>query len=455
MNPAAGEMDRPGRVHLVSLGCPKNWVDSEVMLGYLTRAGYVPFPEPSEADLIVVNTCAFIREAKEEALETILELAQWKGEGSCRRLVVVGCLPQRYGEELLDLLPEVDLFLGTGEIPRIVDRLRALEQGSDRACHLLPATYLFGEVDPRVRATPGGTAYVRIAEGCSNRCAYCAVPDIRGSLRSRTVESVVREVNRLAAEGVVEVNLIAQDTTAFGLDRGRESELPDLVATLDRVNGVEWIRLLYAHPAHLTEEMVRVMAQATHLCPYLDLPIQHIAPRILRAMNRRVGPEEIRDRVRMLREYIPGLHLRTSLIVGFPGETEEEFRELLDFVREVRFEWMGAFVYSREEGTPAADMKPPVKKAVARRRLRSLMEAQRGITRDAMERWVGHVVPVLVEREIEDSPGHAMGRAAFQAPEIDGVVFLRGRGISPGRIQPVRITGARDYDLEGEAVSSG
>jgi ribosomal protein S12 methylthiotransferase len=269
------------------------------------------------------------------------------------------------------------------------------------------------------------------------------------------VESVVQEADRLAEAGIRELILVAQDTTAFGMERDSGGELPVLIRALDRVDGVEWIRIMYAHPARVTEELARAMAEARHVCAYLDLPIQHIAPRILKAMNRRVLPSEIRAGIRILRAREPAIHLRTSLIVGFPGETEEEFQELLDFVRETRFEWLGVFAYSREEGTAAADMKPPVKKAVARRRLRGLMEAQRSITREAMEKWVGRVVPVLVEKEIEDSPGHAMGRAAFQAPEIDGVVFLRGQGVRMGEIHPVQILDVRDYDLVGDLLPSG
>lgn len=439
------------RVHFVSLGCPKNWVDSEVMLGYLNRCGYHPVPCPDEADLIVVNTCAFIQEAKEEALETIMEMARWKEIGPCRWLVVTGCLPQRYGGELVELLPEVDLMLGPGEIPRIVERLRGMEAGGTRACHRAAPSYLYDSADPRILALPGPTAYVKIAEGCSNHCAYCAVHMIRGELRSRTVGSIIREVHELARQGVKEVILVAQDTTAFGLDRSAAGELPFLLRELDQVDGIAWIRLMYAHPARVTDELIRVLAEAKHICHYLDLPIQHIDAQILRRMKRSTGPESIRRVIRNLRETVPEIQLRTSVIVGFPGETDGAFGELLDFVRETRFEWLGAFAYSREEETPAASLEPAVPAAVARRRLRLLMDAQRSITRESLERWVDTDLPVLVEGG-GDSQRTAWGRTPFQAPEIDGVVHVFGEGIVPGLIQRVRITEVRDYDLVGEVL---
>lgn len=434
------------RVHLVSLGCPKNLIDSEILLGGLLREGYSPVSSPEQADLILVNTCAFIQEAKEEAVETILELASFKHRGRCRHLVVVGCLPQRYGEELLELMPEVDLFLGSGEIPRVVAHLKALGSGGGRACHLTRADYLLDDQALGIRPAVGPTAYVRVAEGCSNRCAYCAVPLIRGPLRSRPMDSVIHEVKWLVEKGAQEVVLVAQDTSAFGLDRKGRSELPELIEALDQVEGLRWLRLMYVHPARVDERLVKVIAGASKLCPYLDLPVQHIAPRILDEMNRKVGPREIRERISMIRKAMPGVQLRTSIIVGFPGETEQEFRELLAFMEEVRFEWLGAFLYSREEGTPAALLPNQVPRKVARRRLRELMELQRSITRDALERWVGRDIPVLVESV--GSRG-MVGRAAFQAPDIDGIVRIRKGRALVGSFPMVRVTGVRGYDLEG------
>lgn len=451
MSLAVDRMVRRGKVHLVSLGCPKNLVDSEIILGHLQRAGYSPVARPEEAEVIVVNTCAFIREAKEESIETILSLANWKVDGPCQALVVAGCLPQRYGDELLELLPEVDLFLGTGEVAVFAGRLKAFEEDRLRACHRQEGSYLPDARDPRLRATSLPMAYVKIAEGCSNRCSYCVVPSIRGPLRSRTTGSVAEEVRGLAEQGVKEVILVAQDTTAFGLDRSSRSELPELLLALDEVEGLEWIRLMYAHPGRVTRRLVETMAQMKKVCPYLDLPIQHIAPEILRRMNRGPGPRGIRERIRWLREAIPGIHLRTTFIVGFPGETEGDFQDLLEFVRETRFEWMGAFPYSREEGTAADALGRGVSKRTVKRRLHELMSLQRGITEELMRKWVGRSVRVLVERGPDGVRGEAMGRGPFQAPEIDGVVRIRGQGVQPGSLQVVRITGVDGYDLIGIA----
>jgi ribosomal protein S12 methylthiotransferase len=438
------------RFHMVSLGCPKNWIDSELAVGRLLEEGYISVPSPGEADLILVNTCAFIQGAKEEAIETILELAAWKERGRCRHLVVMGCLPQRYGDELLQLMPEVDLFLGSGEIPRLVEHLRSVEAGDGRFCHLSRAPYLLEDQGPFTRLVTGPSAYLRIAEGCSNRCSYCAVPMIRGPLRSRSIEAVVREAELLAGMGVKEVILVAQDTTAFGVERAGTSQLPELIKALDQVEGLRWIRLMYVHPAGVDERLVDSLRGARRLCPYLDLPVQHIAPRILREMNRRVGPQEIRGCIDMLREAIPGIHLRTSIIVGFPGESEDEFRELMDFLSETRFEWLGAFLYSREEGTAASKFPAQVPKKVARRRLAQLLRLQKQITTEHLGRWVGRETTVLVEKQ---GRGCLLGRSSFQAPEIDGVVRIK-KGKAPlGSFAGVHITAVRGYDLEGVLLS--
>jgi ribosomal protein S12 methylthiotransferase len=438
------------RVYFVSLGCPKNWVDSEVMLGYLQRAGYRLVSDPQESSIIIVNTCAFIREAKEEALETILELAQWKKEGSdARRLVVTGCLPQRYREQLIPLLPEVDLFLGPGEIPAIVEHLEGAKENGRGACRCDRPAYLYTDTDPRLYTLPGAVAYVKIAEGCSNRCTYCAVPLIRGPMRSRSIPSIVKEVQGLVAAGIREIVLVAQDTTAFGLDRRREPELAHLLAALDAIDGHFWIRLLYAHPAHLTDELIEAMARSRRLCPYLDLPIQHIHPGILKRMNRRPGPGRVRRLLHELRQAVPGIHLRTSVMVGFPGETEEAFQCLADFVGEARFDWLGVFVYSREEQTAAAAFDGIVPRRTAEQRRRRLLARQREITRASLARHVGERLEVLVEGAAD---GTGWGRTAFMAPEIDGSVHLHGEALEPGCLQWVRITGHTDYDLKARVM---
>lgn len=438
------------RFHMVSLGCPKNWIDSELVVGLLLQQGYIPASSPEEAELILVNTCAFIQEAKEEAIETVLEMAAWKNRGRCKHLVVIGCLPQRYGRELLELMPEVDLFVGSGEIPRLLGHLRAMEAGGARSCHLGSTRYLLEDEGALVRPVTGSSAYLRLAEGCSNRCSYCAVPLIRGPLRSRSQEAVLEEARRLAEKGVQELILVAQDTTAFGVDRGGKSRLPELIEALERVEGLRWIRLMYVHPAGVDERLLEALKRTKKLCPYLDLPVQHISPRILKEMNRRVGPDQIRQCIQALREAVPGIHLRTSVIVGFPGETQEEFLELLEFVQETRFEWLGGFLYSREEGTPAAELPGQVPKQVARKRLAQLLRLQKQITTEKLGRWVGRETTVLVEKQ---GRGCLLGRSSFQAPEIDGVVRIR-KGKAPlGSFVGVHFTAVRGYDLEGVLLS--
>lgn len=438
------------KMYLVSLGCPKNLIDSEILLGTMLKEGYTLTGHPEEADLLVVNSCSFVREAKEEAVETILRLAALKRDAQRRHLVVVGCLPQRYGEQLLELIPEVDLFLGSGEIPRMAAHLRELTSGGHRACHLGRADYLLDDEEPGVRPLRGPTAYVRIAEGCSNRCSYCVVPLIRGPLRSRTVDSIVTEVRRLTDAGIQEIVLVAQDTTAFGVDRSGRSELPELLMALEQVQKLRWLRLMYVHPGGVDERFLEAISGSKRLCPYLDLPIQHISPGILKAMNRRVGPQEIRSRISAIRKSMPGVHLRTTVIVGFPGETEEEFQELLEFLKETRFEWLGAFIYSKEEGTDAARMKRQVTRTVAKRRLRELMRLQQGITSEALQRWVGREIEVLVEGSRSK---YLLGRAAFQAPEVDGVVRIKSGKAPVGSFALVRVTVVKGYDLEGVLLS--
>jgi ribosomal protein S12 methylthiotransferase len=436
------------KVHLVSLGCPKNSIDSEILLCTLLREGYEPTPDPQEADLIFVNTCAFIEKAREEAVETILEMASWKELGRCKGLIVVGCLAQRYGEELLDLMPEVDLFLGTGEIPKVRHHLENLQK-TRRYCQLSSLRYILEEEPGSRRLVSGPTAYVRIAEGCSNRCSYCALPAIRGPLRSRPLNSIVREVRDLVERGVREVILVAQDTTSYGKDRSGTSELPQLLSELDRIEGLHWLRVMYAHPRGLDERVLEALARTQKLCPYLDVPIQHASRKILQRMNRGIGPDDIRLRISMLREAIPGIHLRSTVIVGFPGETEEDFEELLNFLDEVRFEWLGGFVYSMEEGTEAALMPHKVPKRLAQKRLSTVMARQKAITQRALKRWVGKELEVLVEGVKRTS---FSGRTSFQAPGIDGVVRVKGTITSEHTFARVLITGVRGYDLEGSLM---
>ena len=431
---------------MVSLGCPKNLVDSEVMLGILKGAGLELTADEAQADILVVNTCGFIGDAKEESIDTILSLAEHKKTGRCRKLIVAGCLSQRYKDDLSISLPEVDCFIGTGEYHRIAE---VVEDGfRERVLVGLP-TYIHDYTTPRIISTPGFYAYVKVAEGCSNHCSYCSIPSIRGAFRSRPIDSVVKEAESLASQGIKEINLIAQDTTSFGKDRGEGLE--PLLKKLIPVKGIEWIRLLYLYPGRITDEVITIMKNEEKVLPYIDLPLQHISPPVLKAMNRqytRIGVEALMEK---LRSRLPDVTLRTSMIVGFPGEKESDFKELLDFVESVKFDRLGVFTYSREEGTPAWSMKGQVQKKIKSGRMDALMSAQREISLEKNRALVGSAVSVLVEGANEDGDGFGLkGRAASQAPDVDGAVYLKGRHVEPGKIVSAIVTGAGDYDLYAE-----
>lgn len=434
-------------VCLVSLGCPKNLVDSEVILGQLSREGHPLTTDPSMAEVIIVNTCSFIKDAAQEAIETILQLAAYKNEGRCRLLIVSGCLPQRYGKALEQELPEVDLFVGTGsfqKIPYLLSRERK------RKSYLSGRTFLYNDKTPRILSTPSFTAYLKIAEGCSRTCTFCTVPKIRGPYRSRAIHSVMKEAENLAAQGVKELILVAQDTTLFGEDCQDGTSLEKLLKNLVRVEGLRWIRVLYAYPkpACFTETLLELIAQEEKICSYLDLPIQHIDDAILRRMGRRSKGREIRDLIGKIRTFVPGIALRTSLIVGFPGETENQFKALLRFVEEARFDHLGAFKFSPEEGTPALRLSDTVPEEVKEERLKTLMEVQKRISHEAYRRMVGRKVEVLVEGT-DRKKADLRGRIQTQAPEIDGNVFLKGKAV-PGDWVEARIIRALSYDLLGE-----
>ena len=437
---------------MISLGCPKNLVDSEVMLGLLKEKGWTP-SAADDAPVVIVNTCGFIREAKEESIETILTLAAAKEGGRIQKLVVAGCLPQRYGRELLRELPEVDLFVGTGEFHRIADLLDRSPRGKLRRKQWVrPPEFLYDHRTPRIHTSPPGSMYLKVSEGCANFCSYCVIPRIRGKLRSRPISSVRREAEQAVSRGVKEVNLVAQDITAYGKDRKDGSSLVRLLKGLAKVEGIRWIRLLYAHPAHLTEELVHFIRDEEKVCKYLDLPIQHVDEGILKAMNRPPSKRRIPDLIDWIRRKIPGVVLRTSLIVGFPGETEQSFRRLLEFVREAQFDRLGVFSYSQEEGTPAAKLENQVEDRIKLRRSRQIMRLQKRISLQKQKALVGSAVPVLVERPGR-SPGLLWeGRTQGQAPEVDGVTFLTKGRAQAGEMVNVRILDAGPYDLFGEIL---
>jgi ribosomal protein S12 methylthiotransferase len=429
---------------LVSLGCPKNLVDSEVILGLLSREGYLLTTDPSRADVLIVNTCSFIEDATKEAVETVLQLSVLKKEGRCRLLVVAGCLPQRYGEALEKELPEVDLFVGTGAFQKLPQLLSGKPR---RKSFLAKSTFLYNEKTPRILSTPPFVAYVKIAEGCSDACTFCTVPKIRGRYRSRKFLSVLEEARRLADQGVQELILVAQDTTAYGRDLRDGTNLEKLLKSLVKVEGLRWIRILYSYPKadHFTDRLLELMAQENKVCPYLDLPIQHIDDEILRRMGRRSKGAEIRILLKKIRTFLPEISLRTSLIVGFPGEKESQFKALLRFVEEVQFDHLGAFKYSPEEGTPASRLPHRVPESVKRERLRALMEIQKKISLQKYQGMIGQRKVVLVEGPPREQ-GVLRGRLQTQAPEIDGSVFLDGKA-QPGDWVEARITQALPYDL--------
>ncbi|HSB20218.1 MAG TPA: 30S ribosomal protein S12 methylthiotransferase RimO [Anaeromyxobacteraceae bacterium] len=438
------------KVYMHTLGCPKNRVDSEVMLGALQGAGFQLVPEPERAEVIVVNTCGFIESAKEESVEAIVELAEHRRQGSCRKLVVAGCLTQRYHAELARELPEVDHFVGTGayqEIARIVSDAQA------KRIVVPDPDFVHDASTPRVSSMPAHTAYLKIAEGCDNACAFCIIPRLRGPQRSRPVADLVAEAEALASRGAVELSLVAQDLTAYGQDLPGRVRLQDLLPELCRVDGIRWIRLHYAYPRDFPDALIEVMAREEKIAKYLDMPLQHSSDRLLRAMRRGRPSRYLRDLLARIRDGVPGIALRTALIVGLPGETEEDFEDLLAFVREQRFERLGVFEYSREEGTPAAEMDRQVPARVKRERREAVMALQNGIAREQQRVLVGRRLEVLVEGRAEETEDLLAGRHAQQAPEIDGITYLNEGVAYPGEIVTVEITDAHDYDLVGRVVA--
>ncbi len=442
----------PRRVHVLTLGCPKNQVDSEVMLGVLARRGHEVVLDPDSADVLVVNTCSFIGPAKEESIDAILDMARVKAGGEGRRLVVTGCLAQRYADDLRDSMPEVDVFVGTGDLLRIADAVEAPPASTPLvyrgAQHVLPAR----ELATRVRTGAWWSAYVKVSEGCDHTCSFCIIPKIRGRHESRPMDDVLAEARALAAEGAVELNLIAQDLTAYGRDRRDGSSLAALLRALAvRVPEVRWLRLLYAYPGSVTDELLEVIADEPAVCRYLDMPLQHISDRMLRAMRRERSGTAIRRLLARIRAAVPGIALRSSFIVGFPGETEADVDELVAFLEEAELTHAGVFTYSQEENTAAAMLPDQVPEAVKRRRRARVMEAQAQVAARLRAAQVGRIEDVLVERVV--GRGRVVGRTAQQAPGIDGETRLAGTA-APGDVARARITGAETYDLVGEVCEN-
>ncbi len=440
------------KVSMVSLGCPKNLVDAEVMLGVLSKNEYEITTDEKEADVIIVNTCSFIKEAKQESIDAILDLAERKHDGRCHTLIVSGCLPQRYQEELAQELPEVDIFVGTGDYPRIAEIL-AEKGGTDGQLRYVgDPDYIYDESLPRLNSSPSWYSYLKIGEGCSNCCSYCIIPQLRGAYRSRPLEALIAEAERLVARGVKEINVISQDITRYGSDLADGSTLETLLRRLAAIDGLRWIRLLYAYPDGISDELIELIRDEPKICKYLDIPIQHISDPVLKAMKRRSSEAQIRELIAKLRTRIPGITLRTSLIVGFPGETVDDFNSLMHFVEQTQFDRLGVFCYSKEEGTPAAGMPEQVSERVKRERYRKLMRTQARLSFRRNRALIGQVEQVVVEGYSEETELLLKGRSSRQAPDIDGQVYITAGTADVGDIVALRITDSSDYDLIGEIV---
>jgi len=444
------------KVGFVSLGCPKNLVDSEVMMGQLKQNGYEITANAEEADTVVVNTCGFIESAKQESIEAILEAARLKTEGHAQRLIVAGCLVERYRDDLKAELPEVDAFIGTSQINDILKVCDA--QTNPRSLPVIPlgnqsATYLYDESTPRVLATPSHYAFIKIAEGCDRPCAFCFIPQMRGHFRSRRFGSIVAEAHQLAEEGVRELILVAQDSSRYGEDLGKQDALAHLMRELARTDGIEWVRLMYTYPTHINDAFLDVLAEEPKAVKYLDLPLQHASQKVLKLMKRGGNRQSLERLIERVRRRVPGIAVRTTFITGFPGETDEDFEELLTFVKNVEFDRVGVFTYSDEEGTAAFNLPDKVDAKVAKQRRARLMKEQAKISRRKHKRRIGEVVRVLFEGESNESDLLWQGRLETQAPDIDGCVLINdvpeGLVPAPGDFVMVEITAAYEHDLVG------
>jgi ribosomal protein S12 methylthiotransferase len=497
-------------VGFISLGCPKNLVDSEVMMGLLDRAGARLTSHPEEAEILIVNTCSFIDTAKQESVDTILEMARHKTSGSAKRLIVAGCLVERYRDEIQKSIPEVDAVVGTGELEAILEAAGLTQpaaasgspfnilsgsgsaevrpgqeslaathkpettafrpegdhreqQGRFRrddwqgATHLLP-TYLYDETTPRYLTTPKSSAYIKIAEGCDHPCSFCVIPNLRGKFRSRRFESVVAEARQLVSRGVREITLIGQDTTCYGEDLGLKDGLALLLDALAGIEGLRWLRFLYAYPNRITSRLLATIAKHDNICKYLDVPLQHASPGLLKRMKRGAGAEIFLKTLEKVRAAVPGIALRTSFIVGFPGESPRDFEILEEFIGAAKFDWLGVFNYSDEEGSGAFSLDAKVPKRTIEARKRRLMKLQQSISKRAKEQWVGRELVLLAEGESDETPLLWEGRTQFHAPEIDGKVYINDFGaletLEPGRFYRAEITEAHEYDVVARVISA-
>lgn len=434
------------KVALINLGCPKNLVDAEEILGRVADSGSTICQYPEDAEILIVNTCGFIDDSKKESIDAIFKMAKLKEDAQCKKLIVTGCLAQRYPKELQKEIPEIDHVVGLKDFEKLTDL-----SGSDRKREKSSSIQCSDDWRNRIRLTPRHYAYLRISDGCDNRCSYCAIPGIRGKFYSRTIENILEEARQMAREGVKEINIISQDTTSYGVDLYGKRQLHVLLEKLSNIEGIEWIRILYTHPRHFYPELVHTIARYDKICKYIDLPIQHIHDFILKKMGRGVTHTSVKSLIDDLRARIPELFLRTSVIVGFPGETEEHFTELLEFVKDIKFERLGVFTYSKEEGTPAASFKKQVPKEVREQRYKEVMLAQQKIILKKHKNLVGNTIPVIVD-EKDETKGRWFGRTYGDAPDVDSKVIIQENHLKVGDITNMMITGIAGYDLTGAPV---
>ena len=438
----------------ISLGCAKNLVDTEVMLGLLAANNITITEDPQQADILIINTCSFIDSAKEESIETILQMAEYKTTGKCKCLIVAGCLGQRYQQDLLDELPEVDAIVGTGAWHRIIEAINTTISDKSRVLLINETNTIYDENMPRISTTPFYSSYVKIAEGCSNCCSYCVIPKIRGTFRSRTIESIVAEVKKLVSSGVLEINLIAQDTTSYGRDLYGSSKLTELLKELVKIDGLMWIRLLYCYPKYFTDELIDMIASEPKICKYIDLPLQHANDDILKAMLRQDGRRDIEDLLDKLRAKIPGVTIRTSFIVGFPGETEAHFEDLLQFVTQQQFDRVGVFTYSREEDTVASSLPNQITDEVKQERYHKLMSLQCQISESLNQRLEGTILDVLIEEVSTEQDTIVSGRSYREAPGVDGQIYIeQGTDCKPGDVIKAKVMQGFTYDVVAEKIT--
>ncbi|MBI5374878.1 MAG: 30S ribosomal protein S12 methylthiotransferase RimO [Candidatus Schekmanbacteria bacterium] len=442
-------MSKTEKIKIVCLGCAKNNVDAEVMAGILEENGIEIVDGDAPADTVLINTCSFIDKAKQESIETILNASRLKEKGEIKKIIVTGCLPQRYGGELQKEMPEIDSIAGINDIPRIMDYVSSGRESSARKKD--SPTFIYDHKLPRKRFTPHGVSYIKIADGCSNRCSYCSIPAIRGDLRCREIKSIVNEAKKLARDGTVEINLIAQDLTAFGNSDNNGNDLKTLLVELEKIKGIKWIRPLYLYPSKIDNELIDIISSSEKICKYFDIPIQHSEDRILKKMGRKYRRQDIEELMTRIRERAPDAVLRTSLITGFPGESKEDFNSLLEFIKKVRFDTLGTFTYSREIGTPAYSFKGHVSKKEAMQRALEIENAQREISAARNKNLIGTLNEAIVERKSEET-GFYEGRIKSQAPDVDGITFIQGKKLVPGKIYKVEIVSSVDFDLTAEVV---